>query len=84
MSMRGKDTLKVFVGDAHQYFAEGREYTLSYLRQVFRKRIKQCENCKDPFEAFPGLVLRDRQGRYWKPKLEVHLVPEERPEEDDE
>lgn len=74
-SMRGCDTLAVYRGDAHLYFEEGDEYALSYLRQVFRKRIKKCEACKEPFEVFPGLLLQDRDGRLWKAKLEVQLVP---------
>lgn len=81
LSMKGKDTLRVYVGDGHQYFSKDSEYALSYLRQVFRKRIKQCENCKEPIEVFPGLVLQDSNGRFWKPKLEVQLIPEERTED---
>jgi hypothetical protein len=84
MSMKGKDTLVIYQGDAHLYFEEGDEYTLSYLRQVFRKRTTKCEGCKEPIELFPHLVLQDADGRLWKPKLEVQLVPTERPEEDDE
>lgn len=83
MSMRGRDTLKVYVGDADYYFRAGSEYNLSYLRQVFRNRIKKCEVCKEPFEIFPGLVLEDSNGRLWKPKLEVQLVPA-KPEVSDE
>ena len=78
--MKGRDTLVVHQGDAHLYFSEGTEYTLSYLRQVFRKRIKQCESCKEPFELFPGLILEDGNGRQWILKLEVQLVPN-KPEE---
>lgn len=80
MSMKGRDTLVVHQGDAHLYFEEENEYALSYLRQVFRKRIKKCEACKEPFELFPGLVLQDSNGKLWKPKLEVQLVPAQ-PEE---
>ena len=83
MSMKGRDTLVVHSGDAHLYFSEKDEYTLSYLRQVFRKRIKKCEACKEPIEVFPHLVLRDSEGRLWKPKLEVQLVLYE-PEEENE
>jgi len=83
MSMKGRDTLVVHSGDAHLYFSENDEYALSYLRQVFRKRIKKCEACKEPFEVFPHLVLKDREGRLWKPKLEIQLVPYN-PEEADE
>lgn len=75
MSIKGRDTLAVHQGDAHLYFEEGDEYTLSYLRQVFRKRIKKCESCKEPFELFPGLILEDKDGRLWKLKLEAQLVP---------
>ena len=80
MSMKGRDTLVVYRGDAHLYFEEGSEYALSYLRQVFRNRIKKCEGCKEPFELFPGLILKDSDGRLWRPKLEVQLVPH-KPEE---
>ena len=80
MSMKGRDTLVIYQGDAHLYFEEGDEYALSYLRQVFRKRIKKCEACKEPFELFPNLVLQDSNGKLWKPKLEVQLVPA-KPEE---
>ena len=73
--MKGRDTLKVHVGDAHLYFTEGIEYSLSYLRQVFKKRIRKCECCNEPLELFPGLVLRDKEGRLWEAKLEVQIVP---------
>jgi hypothetical protein len=82
-SMKGLDTLRVHVGDAHLYFKEGSEYTLSYLRQVFRKRIRQCENCKEPFELFPGLMLEDGNGKLWEIKLEAHIVPSKNRRNDD-
>lgn len=75
MSMKGIDTLAVHSGDSHLYFEAGDEYALSYLRQVFRKRIKKCEACKEPFEVFPHLVLKDSKGRLWMARLEVQLVP---------
>ena len=73
--MNGRDTLKIHVGDSHYYFKEGVEYTFSRLRQIFRKAIRKCDGCKEPLEVFPGLVLRDSEGRLWETKLEVQIVP---------
>lgn len=65
----------VHTGDTTFYFECGRLYRESYLKQVFKKRIKHVE-------LFPGLVLRDGSGNLVKPELQVVLVPAPEPEEE--
>ena len=68
--------LLVHRGDADSlYFEEGRKYKLSYLKQVFRKRLERCPHCSWPYEIFPGLILKDRDGNLLTTKFHVELVP---------
>lgn len=63
-------TYLIHCGDCEFYFKFGALYKWSYLRRVFQKRINQyAEN------FFPGLVLRDGQGKLWKPTIAVVLEP---------
>jgi hypothetical protein len=54
-------------GDATFYFEFGRLYLLSYLKQIFRKKIQHCSACEHPIELFPGLILRDGEVKLWRP-----------------
>ena len=61
---------KVEVGDDHFFFSYGKEITETQLQKTF-------EAWAAPLQAdlFPGLKLRDENGRLLKPKLNMELVP---------
>jgi hypothetical protein len=81
--MSNDSTFTVYTGDATLHFEYGRSYKQSYLKHVFRERIKQCPACSHPYELFPGLVLKDEKGDLWKVKLKAVFMPV-KPEEENE
>jgi hypothetical protein len=81
--MSTDSTFTVHTGDSLYYFEHGRSYQQSYVRQVFRERLKRCPACSHPYELFPGLVLKDDNGDLWKVKLRATLMPV-KPEEENE
>lgn len=68
----------VHCGDATFYFQFGRLYSLSYLKQVFKRTVNR--RLFDDIDLFPGLILRDGSGKLWKPEVQVKLVPVKEPE----
>jgi len=69
------DILRVYRGDTDLYFEEKRKYKLSYLKQVFRRRVQCCPRCSLSLELFPHLILQDGEGNLLKPELRIELVP---------
>jgi hypothetical protein len=70
----------VFCGDASFYFKFGRIYRLSYLRQIFRKKLAKLKEEYDEnqdairMEFFPGLTLKDGKGNLWRPEVKTNDV----------
>jgi len=63
----------VHTEDTTYYFERGRTYKSSYLKQVFKKKIKH-------IELFPGLIVEDESGNLLTTELRVVLIPVKEPE----
>ena len=65
----------VHCGDASFYFKYGRLYRVSYLKQIFQKKLEMLQDEYGEnreairMEFFPGLTLKDGEGKFWKPRV---------------
>ena len=74
---KGGHSFQVYCGDTTHYFEMGRLYRWSYLKQIFKERLRQCPSCGHPCELFPGAIFIDGAGKMWKVKLQAAMVPAE-------
>lgn len=65
---------QVHCGDAWKMFTYGTWWKITQLMARLNEFL-------GGIDFVPGLVLRDEEGRLFKPILQVHLVPAEEPEE---